>query len=65
MPTWAASASKSLRNLDGTQTLMGATFLPNSGTDQIDDKAKRLAEMMDGKLLLITSAEGLAAPNVV
>ncbi len=44
---------------------MGATFLPNSGSDQIDDKAKRLAEMMDGKLLLITSAEGLAAPNVV
>ena len=24
----------------------------------IDDKAKRLAEMMDGKLLLVTNAEG-------
>jgi len=31
----------------------------------IDDKAKRLAEMMDGKLLLVTNAEGLAAPNVI
>jgi hypothetical protein len=31
----------------------------------IDDKAKRLAEMMDGKLLLVTNAEGLAAQNVI
>ncbi|ENO98750.1 IS4 family transposase [Thauera phenylacetica B4P] len=31
----------------------------------IDDKAKRLAEMMDGKLLLVTNAEGLAAQNVL
>ena len=31
----------------------------------IDDKAKRLAEMMDGKLLLVTNAEGLPAQNVI
>ena len=31
----------------------------------IDDKAKRLAEMMDGKLLLVTNAEGLTAQNVI
>ena len=31
----------------------------------IDDKAKRLAEMMDGKLLLVTNAEGLSAQNVI
>jgi transposase len=31
----------------------------------IDDKAKRLVEMMDGKLLLVTNAEGLAAQNVI
>ncbi|KIL05686.1 transposase [Stutzerimonas stutzeri] len=31
----------------------------------IDDKAKRLAEMMDGKLLLVTNAEGLAAQHVI
>jgi transposase len=31
----------------------------------IDEKAKRLAEMMDGKLLLVTNAEGLAAQNVI
>jgi transposase len=31
----------------------------------IDDKAKRLAEMMDGKLLLVTNAEGLSAQSVI
>jgi hypothetical protein len=31
----------------------------------IDEKAKRLAEMMDGKLLLVTNAEGLTAQNVI
>ncbi len=31
----------------------------------IDDKAKRLAEMMDGKLLLVTNAEDLSAQNVI
>jgi len=31
----------------------------------IDDKARRLAEMMDGKLLLVTNAEGLSAQNVI
>ncbi|KIN89305.1 IS1634 family transposase [Thauera sp. SWB20] len=31
----------------------------------IDDKAKRLAEMMDGKLLLVSNAEGLSAQNVI
>lgn len=31
----------------------------------IDDKAKCLAEMMDGKLLLVTNAEGLSAQNVI
>ena len=31
----------------------------------IDDKAKRLAEMMDGKLLLVTNAEELSAQNVI
>ncbi len=31
----------------------------------IDEKAQRLAQMMDGKLLLVTNAEGLAAQNVI
>ena len=31
----------------------------------IDEKARRLAEMMDGKLLLVTNAEGLTAQNVI
>lgn len=31
----------------------------------IDEKALRLAEMMDGKLLLVTNAEGLSAPSVI
>ena len=31
----------------------------------IDEKARRLAQMMDGKLLLVTNAEGLSAPNVI
>ena len=31
----------------------------------IDDNAKCLAEMMDGKLLLVTNAEGLAAQSVI
>jgi hypothetical protein len=31
----------------------------------IDEKARRLAERMDGKLLLVTNTEGLAAQNVI
>lgn len=31
----------------------------------IDDKARRLAEMMDGKLLLVTNTETLAAQDVI
>lgn len=31
----------------------------------IDEKARRLAEMMDGKLLLVTNAQGLGAQDVV
>ena len=31
----------------------------------IDEDALRLAQMMDGKLLLVTNAEGLSAPNVI
>jgi len=34
-------------------------------SQHIDEKANRLAEMMDGKLLLVTNAEGLSALNVI
>jgi len=32
---------------------------------EIDEKALARAELMDGKLLLVTNAEGLSAPNVI